>query len=325
MRQGFRHLLARSVSNPSIIARRAALTAALCATLAACSSTPEQRPDAKLNASQEPEALAALEQAPAPPPFCPEGTQEIKQARYRWCKQGDQLQGPFHVLDESGALVLEGQFEGGQMVGDWTAYWQADKPRWRATFINNQEEGAVVAWYPSGQKRSEIIYAQGKINGKASYWSEQGTLAAQTEYAQGKPTGTWTYWHADGQQKAHELTWKSNGKEGIHYHWSPQGKKTISPNGRLSKAQLEPTLEPLGQLVLDCYRHARHVDPSAGKLVAQFAVDYSGDVSLVSVLESDFKHPFLGKCAKRYIENLRFVDNPYGRATIIRSWELSVN
>ena len=302
------------------------LVALLCAGLICCGAC--SSPPAATAPKDKPPTEPAPTELEAPvaklPEFCPEGTQELKRARYRWCKQGEQLQGPFHVSDESGQVVLQGQFDDNKLAGEWTSYWSAQKPRWRVSYVDNQEQGLVEGWYASGEKRMALTYSEGKLNGEASYWDEQGHLIAKTQYKSGKPTGTWSYWHPNGQ-KSHELTWKANGKEGIHYHWTPEGKKTISPNGRLAKSKIEPPLAPLGQDVLDCYRHARLIDPSSGKIVAQFAIDYSGDVSMVSILESDFKHPFLGKCARRYVEGLRFVENPYGRTTIIRSWELSVN
>ena len=63
--------------------------------------------------------------------------------------------------------------------------------------------------------------------------------------------------------------------------------------------------------------------PDLTQADAKFVVDYYGDVTRSMVFESDLEHHFVGFCARRAIENLRFDDNPFGPMTLIENWQLS--
>lgn len=294
------------------------LCCALTATACASSST---TPDAPAPAA--PAAQPVSEAKPKPQGFCPEGAEELKRKNYRWCAKDSVPHGPFHIADNEGGLAWEGAFQDGQLHGEWTQYWSKSQPKWRATYALGKVDGEIKGWYEDGKEHYSIGYNQGVLDGTTAYLYPNGKPSATLHHKQGKPHGEWTYWHDNGQ-KAHWFAWKDNGRESIHKHWTRKGRKTQSPNGRLRKSKVIKPLEELNAKVSECYRHAQLVQPVAGKLVAQFSIDYSGDVSMVSLFDEDFTHNFMRECTTRQIEQMRFVQNPYGRLPIIRSWKFAM-
>jgi antitoxin component YwqK of YwqJK toxin-antitoxin module len=266
----------------------------------------------------------AVEEPPKPPPFCPEGTKEFTRRAYRWCATSDgSYHGPFQVRTPSGAIELEGRFEGGKMAGEWTGYWPDGTRRWTAPVSEGLENGDVEGWYPSGRPHYKIGFARGKHHGAVAYWYDDGQQSSQGAYEDGKPIGQWTFWHSNGQ-KAHELTYKKDGSTNIHQHWDMSGKKTSSPAGRMQGKLIQPVVNTLEDRVVECYQHSRMMSEAEGKIVTQFTIDYSGDVTRIAIFESDFKHPFMHTCLRRQVESLRFPSNPWGPQPIIRSWSLGV-
>lgn len=299
--------------------RISSLSALLC--LSACASS-APAPDTAAHADAAPEVVEAPAPEPVEPPFCQEGARDMKRQAYRWCVKGDVLHGAF-VAREGNTVLLEGAFVEGKMHGPWRGSFPDGKPRWRATFAQGQEQGQVEGFYPSGAPRYALPFEQGRLSGEGVFFYENGQPSSKINYTQGKPVGEWSFWHDNGQL-AHQFSWNATGKEGVHKHWKPDGKPTSSPVGRMSNKDVEPALDALGEEVVQCYRHARVIDPSEGKLVAQLAIDYTGDVTRISIFEEAFSNNFMSKCARRMVEGLRFPHNPYGALSIIRSWELGV-
>jgi len=258
--------------------------------------------------------------ADAPPPFCVEGEEEYTRRAYRWCQAGDQMHGRFEAMEDE-RLAMEGVFEDGAMIGVWTLYYPDGAKRWSASFVEDREDGASRGWYESGQQHYEVNYAAGKPDGEATYWHDNGEVAAKLDFAAGKPEGTWSFFHDNGT-KAHEYTWK-NGKQSVHAHWDREGNKVKDRTGSLSKSAVARKVAELEPDVIACFKHSRIFDASQGKLVVQFVIDYSGDVTRATVFESDLEHHFVGMCTRRAIESLRFDDNPYGPMTLIENWQLS--
>lgn len=275
---------------------------------------------------EEPKAVVEAPK-PQPPAFCGEveGVREFSRTGYRWCARPDGTKhGRFAVVSD-GVTLMEGALKEGQLDGPWAAYQADGSKRWTATFKDGQEEGVVEIFYRGGaQRHSAVPHVAGKPHGEAVYWHPNGKQAAVLRFEQGKPTGKWEFWHEDGS-KAHVQPWKSGETQGVHLHWDRKGKKVNAPVGRLSNSQIQPRFEGLERHVIDCYRHARVIDAGQGKLAMQLVVQYSGDVSQISMFDSDFKHNFLQKCARREVEALRFPDNPYGPQRLIKSWTLSVS
>lgn len=286
-----------------------------------CGSTTQTKKQTS-KTTEEPKPLTKAPEVAKPEAFCPQGADEYKRKAYRWCKKDGVLHGKFQVLAQS-VVMMEGTFKAGQMDGKWVGYWSNNTPRWQVNYQSGKESGAVEGWYADGKKHYEIEYKDGKRDGTSTYWYPNGQKSSQLAFGAGVPKGQWTYWHDNGQ-KAHAFSWMGKGKESIHKHWTKAGKKTHSPNGRMSKRMVTPMLETLANRVVNCYKHSRLVSKTAGKLVAQFSIDYMGDVSLMNLIETNFDHPFMGQCARRQLESLRFPENPYGRLAIIRSWELNV-
>lgn len=275
-----------------------------------------------LKAGEEPAKVA--EAAPKPPSFCPDDAGELTRRAYRWCARKDgTLHGPFHVKDAAGQVVMAGTFESGQMTGEWAGFWSDGKQRWRAKVQGGLEHGEVEGWYPDGKPHYSLSFAQGKYEGAATYWYDNGQKSTEGGFVDNKPSGTWTFWHPNGQ-KAHELTYKSDGSTDIHKHWDERGKKSAAPAGRMPSKLVQPVVDGLESNVIECYKHARMIDNAEGKIVTQFTVDYAGDVTRISIFESDFKHPFMHKCLRRQVEGLRFPPNPWGPQPIIRSWSFGV-
>jgi hypothetical protein len=274
------------------------------------------------------QALASAEarapEAPKPPPFCPDGTDELTRRAYRWCARKDGvLHGPFQVKDAQGQLVLSGSFEAGQMAGEWLGYWPSGQQRWRTMLGPAGEDGEVQGWHSDGSAHYTLSFANGKYEGPVVYWYANGQKSTEGSFSQNKPTGTWTFWHENGQ-KAHELTYKPDGSTTIHKHWDEAGKKVNAPVGSMPAKLVQPTMDMLEDQVVECYKHARMIDNAEGKVLVEFLIGYAGDIIHVTSFQSDFKHPFIQRCMRRQLEALRFPANPWGPQRVIRSWELSV-
>lgn len=294
---------------------------------ASCGSDKAERPDDKVSeqqlkaGAQEP---ALAEATPKPPSFCPEDSQEQTRRAYRWCTRADgTMHGPFHVRDPKGNVLMKGAFEGGAMTGEWSGYWPDGQQRWRSQVRDGLEHGEVLGFYASGKPHYSLSFAQGKYEGAVTYWYDDGQKSTEGQFVDNKPVGTWTFWHPNGQ-KAHELNYKQDGSTDIHKHWDEKGKKSTSPVGRMPSKLVQPVVDALETDVIECYKHARMIDNAEGKIVAQFSVDYSGDVTRIAIFESDFKHPFMHKCLRRQVEGLHFPANPWGPQPIIRSWSFGV-
>ncbi|MEM1349647.1 MAG: hypothetical protein AAGI01_13885 [Myxococcota bacterium] len=255
-----------------------------------------------------------------PATFCVGDEEEYTRRAYRWCQLGDQMHGRFEAMDGD-RLAMEGVFGYGDMNGVWTAYYADGTKRWSTSFEEDQEDGTSRGWYSSGAQHYEISYAAGKPSGRATYWHTNGEVSAKLSFASGAPDGTWTFFHDNGV-KSHKYTW-TDGKQSVHAHWDRQGEKIKDQSGSLSKSEVRRKVAALEPDVIACFKHSRIFDSSQGKLVVQFVVDYSGDVTRSMVFESDLEHHFVGFCARRAIENLRFDDNPFGPMTLIENWQLS--
>lgn len=297
---------------------------ALSLTFTACKSKPEEKSDPtpveeKVEAKEEPTEEVVEKE----PEYCEDGAEEYSRQQYRWCMRDGVIDGNFTAYDTDGNVQMTGSFKQGNLQGTWVDYYPDGNKRWSVEFDDGKENGLVQGWYSNGAEHYKIPYVAGAREGDALYYYSDATKAASLHYDEGKPAGTWTYWHPNGQ-KAHEYAPDKKGKAGIHQHWDESGKTKKPVVGQLPKSQIYPVVEPLGELVVKCYQHARIFDKSSGKLVAQMTIGYGGEVSNISIFESDFEHPFMSACARRHIESLTFPDNPYGPKTLIRSWELSV-
>ena len=296
--------------------------------LGGCKTGAEAKPDEAAGAvggGSQGDGVAQVEPEPEPEPaFCQEGAREYKSQSYRWCVEGGVMSGPFEARDEQGGLVMEGVTRGGLMEGTWRGYhaYSSDLA-WEIPFVAGKESGMVRGYDRGKVPRYEIMYEAGERHGDATLYDKDGSLLAKVSYQKGKPVGEWGYWHPNGQ-KAHEYLIGAKGKDGIHKHWDPSGKKLTAPTGQLSKNAILPVVDGLEEHILACYNHARIFDAESGKLVAQITIGYGGEVSQIDLFAEDFKHPFMGACTRRAIESLSFPRNPYGPQKFIRTWQLAV-
>lgn len=306
--------------------QNACVCCALFLSFTACRSAPEPVPEPRdITPPQDAShpSGAALAESSAPESHCAPDEQEYTRRAYRWCMRDGKISGAFIALHDDGSPALTGTFSSGVLDGEWTSYYPDGQPRWSAIFVDGKESGEVRGWRPDGSLHHVIAYQAGQRDGVSSYFHEGGEQAALLGFSSGKPAGEWVYMHANGQ-KAHAYKPQATGKAGVHKHWDEEGKSKRAVVGQLPKAQILTVVEPLGQDVVSCYEHARIFDQSSGKMVAQVVIGYGGEVSDVSIFESDFEHPFMAACTKRSAELLAFPQNPYGPRTLIRSWQLSV-
>lgn len=304
-----------------LLAMSCVSVALLCA-LGCKSSQPTPDPAPVAEPDPEP-AEPVVEAEPEPEAFCPEGSEEYNRRAYRWCRVGETLHGNFLVSSDDGGVLLAGVFDQGKMHGEWVAFYSNGAKRWRAQFVQGEEEGLVEGWYDSGMEHYAIPYVAGARDGVARFFHQDGRRAAELAFARGKPLGSWSYWYKNGQ-KSHEYEAKPDGSTSVHQHWSEGGEKARDVTGQLPKSKVLRVVNTLQDPIVECYTHARVFDKSAGKLLVNFVVGYGGEVSEVRVSPDGFSHPFMGKCAARYVESLTFPDNPYGPQPVFESWELGV-
>ncbi len=295
----------------------------LALSLSACTTPAPPTPTKTVVEAPKPDPEPETPPEDVEPAFCDSGAEELTRRAYRWCSRQGVHDGKFVVLGGSGATALEGQFDQGHMDGEWRAYHDNGQVRWSAMFAKNHENGLSQGWYDDGAKHYALPFLQGHAHGDAKFWHPGGQLAATVTYDNGKPKGAWTFWHENGE-RSHALSWKKNGSTSIHKHWNKKGKKVSARAGNLPERFIRPKLANAESEVISCFKHARAIQDVAGKIVVQFHIGYSGDVTRLKVLAEDFAHPFMQACTRRVFEGLRFGHNPYGPRQVIKSWNLNV-
>ena len=99
---------------------------------------------------------------------------------------------------ESGALVLEGQYEHGLRSGTWVHYSPEQSHTIEESFVADKLEGLRRQWHPDGSAQSEETYSAGVKNGPSRAWFQGGQDQMQGDYVEGLREGAWTYWKEDG-------------------------------------------------------------------------------------------------------------------------------
>ncbi len=139
--------------------------------------------------------------------------------------------GAWQVLDEKGAVTLEGSFKLGKKVGPWITRFPSGKKKMDEVYVDGvldgalrefAENGQVISdahyklglaeglrseWYETGKKKSEVVFVRGKANGKSINYYETEQKQAEGEMRDGKRVGRWTFWNADGSVNA---AWTGN-------------------------------------------------------------------------------------------------------------------
>ncbi len=159
---------------------------------------------------------------------------------------------------ENGQTQSITTYQAGLKEGEAKGFFESGKPSWEAIWRSNVPHGEYWEWYENGQKKSVIRYDLGKRAGKEEHWYD--TPGAQ-------------------QQKAWEVTWVDNKKNGVYQEWYPSGipmKWTTFVNGVLhgeSGSRYES-----GQM-------ARRQTFQNGKEVSRMEWDVNGQVTANGVVQ----------------------------------------
>jgi len=160
--------------------------------------------------------------------------------------------GPSKWWFKNDNLAGEGTYKNGKWDGNYKEWHENGKPKVQVTFKDGKEEGKEIWWYENGKIRSVTIFKTGKKEGKAEgyfengikswaagwvsnvpdgeYWEwyDNGDKKSVLRYAKGRRHGKEEHWYkksnkSSDEQKAWEVTWANNKKQGRHNEWYPSG------------------------------------------------------------------------------------------------------
>jgi hypothetical protein len=107
------------------------------------------------------------------------------------------LDGPFRIIDRSGALLVSGAYSNGGWQGDLTSFHTNGVLSSREYYLDGKPEG-VHLWYGlTGQPLRLTTFKSGEKNGPERYWSSNGALLSRLEWKQGHPI--WLELYEKGQ------------------------------------------------------------------------------------------------------------------------------
>ncbi len=102
----------------------------------------------------------------------PPGGQEV------WCQKivdGRPVkEGPFRLYFPSGSKMIEGQYQEGKQVGEWTTWYQNGQRSAVDQFRNGLQDGLHMSWYDNGQPAAQGTYVKGKREGTWKRWEPNG-------------------------------------------------------------------------------------------------------------------------------------------------------
>lgn len=101
---------------------------------------------------------------------------------------GGKQHGKEQSLYPEGNVAEEIIWENGLKNGHWIQYFKTGQAKLRATYINDQLEGAFTIFFPDGKKEIEGVYRHGARNDEWTYYDENGKLVTIIRYAEGRIT-----------------------------------------------------------------------------------------------------------------------------------------
>jgi uncharacterized protein len=99
-----------------------------------------------------------------------------------------------------GPFISQATFKHGQLDGTWTIYDSKMHKISQWSFVDGKRHGDSTLWHASGRKMREIQYRDGDMDGQLIEWNPDGTVKAKEIYQSGRKLAEKVAYHT-GQQK----------------------------------------------------------------------------------------------------------------------------
>jgi antitoxin component YwqK of YwqJK toxin-antitoxin module len=105
--------------------------------------------------------------------------------------------GPEREWYRNGQLSYERQYDDGEPIGRWVAWYEDGQLRSEA-FFGSSTLQAMTWWHPNGQVSTRGMASNGLREGLWTSWYEDGSKKWEGRYSAGLREGEWTFWDEDG-------------------------------------------------------------------------------------------------------------------------------
>jgi len=138
--------------------------------------------------------------------------------------------GSYKEYYQSGQVFVEGVFELGTRVGQWTYYHENGKVAKVVSYARGLPEGDVQVLRDDGTLKAKRTYKAGNRDGDWTMYDATGELILREEhYVDGKPEGVWKVWYESGKQWR-ETPFKAGVRDGTAIEWREDGSKRAEAN-----------------------------------------------------------------------------------------------
>jgi antitoxin component YwqK of YwqJK toxin-antitoxin module len=113
---------------------------------------------------------------------------EHRNERYRRGKED----GLFEEWDESGNLIVRGEYESGEKTGEWIQ--DVNDHKEVGSYVEGEKNGQWLHTYPNGTEQFRGEYIFGEPEGKHTYRSSEGYIQRTQKYSNGQKNGKWMFY-----------------------------------------------------------------------------------------------------------------------------------
>lgn len=128
-----------------------------------------------------------------------DGSTQIERGVTRYSDDTLENHGVYREFYEDGQQFVDGRYDKGKPVGEWTF------------------------WRPNGQVAKKVTYKNGTPDGAVELRRADGTLKAKRSYSEGLRHGVWQLYAEDGEQLLREYQYKNGEGDGLWKWWYPSG------------------------------------------------------------------------------------------------------
>jgi antitoxin component YwqK of YwqJK toxin-antitoxin module len=188
-----------------------------------------------------------LDEPPPPPPATvvlekqtvtqnfPDGGVQIERQVTKYSDDRIVNDGTYKEFYPSGKLFVEGQYEDGDPVGEWT-YWHENEKKNRTDVYESGElNGRWEVYRDDGSLEAEREFKVGQRHGEWIVYDDTGKVPLQKmHYQDGKPHGKWQEWYASGSPKG-EYNFENGERTGEAIEWFEDGRERARASYRDGK------------------------------------------------------------------------------------------
>src|SRR5690606_32296421 len=115
---------------------------------------------------------------------------------------------------ESGGIMVEGNFEGGEKTGEFTEYHESGALARKITYVTGMRHGPVQVFDGDGKKCQTASNQNDKLTDSIQLYFDNGNVKRESFFVKGKPEGLVKEYYPSGKPKK-EITYKNGKPNGI--------------------------------------------------------------------------------------------------------------